>query len=206
MDLILNQLIFGNRQRGNNVSNTIYAYSSFAIGYQAMIDTYFAIPYLYTEVIGVDIGIISFWLGAGDAFSVLLATGIGFASDNCMSPWGQRKPFIATGSLFMVLGLCVLANPPNTTGKSVDYGRSKDHALFEACPVSSNCTIVRQCIIERLTTAPSSFDAQTSHVTTSGSKSSLHIVWFALSAFVYKTGSPLAFTRSHHTRPWGRKS
>lgn len=96
-----------------------------------------ALPVLYTEIIGLDVSMVSSTLGLGDSVAALLSTVSGVLSDGCRSPWGKRKPFILTGTLLLVAGLLGNANPPGKQVISNKHGVCHDS--------STNCSLMQAC-------------------------------------------------------------
>jgi len=88
-----------------------YAAPAFALAVVG-IPVYIYIPKFYTDVVGVPIGIIGSLLLAARLFDAITDPALGFLSDRTSTPFGRRRPYIASGSVFLALSLYLLFNPP----------------------------------------------------------------------------------------------
>ena len=88
-----------------------YAAPAFALAVVG-IPVYVYMPKFYTDVVGVPIGIIGSLLLAARLFDAITDPALGFLSDRTNTPFGRRRPYIASGSVFLALSLYLLFNPP----------------------------------------------------------------------------------------------
>ena len=88
-----------------------YAAPAFALAVVG-IPVYVYIPKFYTDVVGIDIGILGILLFSVRLFDAFTDPAIGYLSDRTRSRHGRRRPYIAVGSIFVAAAMYMLFNPP----------------------------------------------------------------------------------------------
>ncbi|MGD9044403.1 MAG: MFS transporter [Desulfobacterales bacterium] len=76
------------------------------------IPVYVYIPKFYTDVVGINIAVLGTILFSVRIFDAVTDPAIGYISDRTWTRFGRRRPYIAIGSLFVVLSMYLLFNPP----------------------------------------------------------------------------------------------
>lgn len=79
------------------------------------IPVYVYIPKFYTDVVGINIAVLGTLLFSVRIFDALTDPAIGFVSDRTRTRFGRRRPYIALGSLFVVLSMVLLFSPPQAS-------------------------------------------------------------------------------------------
>jgi GPH family glycoside/pentoside/hexuronide:cation symporter len=79
------------------------------------IPVYVYIPKFYTDVVGINIAVLGTLLFSVRIFDALTDPAIGYISDRSQTRFGRRRPYIAIGSLFVVLSMYLLFNPPQAS-------------------------------------------------------------------------------------------
>ena len=103
--------------------NTEYIALSKKIAYSAPafalavvgIPVYVYIPKFYTDVVGINIAALGSLLFSVRIFDAITDPAIGYISDRTRTRFGRRRPYIALGSLFVVLSMVLLFNPPQAS-------------------------------------------------------------------------------------------
>jgi GPH family glycoside/pentoside/hexuronide:cation symporter len=92
------------------------AYSAPALALAVVgIPVYVYIPKFYTDVVGINIAVLGTLLFSVRIFDAVTDPAIGFLSDRTRTRFGRRRPYIAIGSLFVVLSMYLLFNPPQAS-------------------------------------------------------------------------------------------
>ncbi|MGD2184489.1 MAG: MFS transporter [Desulfobacterales bacterium] len=91
-----------------------YAAPAFALAVVG-IPVYVYIPKFYTDVVGINIAVLGTILFSVRIFDALTDPAIGYISDRTQTRFGRRRPYIAAGSLFVVLSMYFLFNPPHAS-------------------------------------------------------------------------------------------
>lgn len=89
-----------------------YAAPAFALAVVG-IPIYVYIPKFYSDVVGVNIGIIGIILLVARVFDAVTDPLIGFLSDHTHSRFGRRRPYIAIGALLLAVSIYMLFHPPH---------------------------------------------------------------------------------------------
>lgn len=71
--------------------------------------------YFYTDLVGLNIGLVGLALSITRVFDALNDPIIGYMSDKTHTRWGRRRPWIAAGAIPGSLTFALLFQPPNTT-------------------------------------------------------------------------------------------
>ncbi len=79
------------------------------------IPVYVYIPKFYTDVVGINIAVLGTILFSVRIFDAVTDPAIGYISDRTWTRFGRRRPYIAIGSLFVVLSMYLLFNPPHAS-------------------------------------------------------------------------------------------
>ena len=79
------------------------------------IPVYVYIPKFYTDVVGINIAALGTLLFSVRIFDAITDPAIGTISDRTRTRHGRRRPYIAIGSLFVVLSMLLLFNPPQAS-------------------------------------------------------------------------------------------
>ena len=79
------------------------------------IPVYVYIPKFYTDVVGINIAVLGTLLFSVRIFDALTDPAIGYISDRSQTRFGRRRPYIAIGSLFVVVSMYLLFNPPQAS-------------------------------------------------------------------------------------------
>jgi GPH family glycoside/pentoside/hexuronide:cation symporter len=79
------------------------------------IPVYVYIPKFYTDVVGINIAVLGTLLFSVRIFDAVTDPAIGYISDRTRSRFGRRRPYIAFGSLFVVLSMYLLFSPPQAS-------------------------------------------------------------------------------------------
>ena len=151
MDLLAN--VFVGRERFDNSNDDmkqIILYCSYMIGETMLVSTVVLLTPLYTEIAGLDIGIIATLEGGTDAVTMVLASAIGFLSDSCESSWGRRKPFVVVGTILMLVGALLAAHPSLTSAKAASSSPFANHTTPPLICALSTCDLIKNCIKENL--------------------------------------------------------
>jgi GPH family glycoside/pentoside/hexuronide:cation symporter len=106
-----------------NTKNSEYIALSKKIAYSAPafalavvgIPVYVYIPKFYTDVVGINIAALGSLLFSVRIFDAITDPTIGYLSDRTCTRFGRRRPYIAIGSLFVVLSMVLLFNPPQAS-------------------------------------------------------------------------------------------
>lgn len=77
------------------------------------IPIYVYIPKFYTDVVGVNIGILGTLILLVRIFDAVTDPVIGFISDRTNTPYGRRRPYIAFFSVLLAISVYLLFNPPD---------------------------------------------------------------------------------------------
>ena len=91
-----------------------YAAPAFALAVVG-IPVYVYIPKFYTDVVGINIAVLGTILFSVRIFDAVTDPAIGYLSDRTQTRFGRRRPYIAIGSLFVVLSMYFLFTPPQTS-------------------------------------------------------------------------------------------
>lgn len=76
------------------------------------IPIYVYIPKFYTDVVGINVTILGYILFSVRIFDAVTDPMIGYISDRTTTSFGRRRPYIAVGSIFVVVLMFLLFNPP----------------------------------------------------------------------------------------------
>ena len=79
------------------------------------IPVYVYIPKFYTDVVGINIAVLGTLLFSVRIFDAITDPAIGYLSDRTRTRFGRRRPYIAIGSLFVVLAMVLLFTPPKAS-------------------------------------------------------------------------------------------
>ena len=79
------------------------------------IPVYVYIPKFYTDVVGINIAVLGTILFSVRIFDAVTDPAIGYISDRTRTRFGRRRPYIGIGSLFVVLSMYLLFNPPQAS-------------------------------------------------------------------------------------------
>jgi GPH family glycoside/pentoside/hexuronide:cation symporter len=79
------------------------------------IPVYVYIPKFYTDVVGINIAVLGTILFSVRIFDAVTDPAIGYISDRTQTRFGRRRPYIAIASLFVVLSMVMLFNPPQAS-------------------------------------------------------------------------------------------
>ena len=90
------------------IAYTLPAFSLAVVG----IPVYVYIPKFYTDVVGVEITVLGTLLAGVRLFDAVTDPVMGYLSDRTVTRFGRRRPYIATGSVFLALFILLLFNPP----------------------------------------------------------------------------------------------
>jgi GPH family glycoside/pentoside/hexuronide:cation symporter len=88
-----------------------YALPAFALAVVG-IPVYVYIPKYYTDVVGINMAVLGGLLFSVRLFDAVTDPLFGFLSDRTTCRFGRRRPFIALGSVFVVIAMFLLFNPP----------------------------------------------------------------------------------------------
>lgn len=98
-------------QRLSISTKTAYALPAFALAVVG-IPVYVYIPKFYTDVVGIHISILGLLLFSVRIFDAVTDPAIGLISDNTVTRYGRRRPYMAVGSVFVAATMLLLFNPP----------------------------------------------------------------------------------------------
>lgn len=76
------------------------------------IPVYVYIPKFYSDVVGVNIAVMSVLLFSVRLFDAVTDPLLGYLSDRTHSRYGRRRPYILLGSICVVIAMAMLFNPP----------------------------------------------------------------------------------------------
>ncbi len=76
------------------------------------IPVYVYIPKFYTDVVGINVAILGYLLFSVRIFDAVTDPVIGYLSDHTKTSFGRRRPYIALGSILVVVMMFLLFNPP----------------------------------------------------------------------------------------------
>ncbi len=96
---------------GKKIAYSAPAFALAVVG----IPVYVYIPKFYTDVVGINIAVLGTILFSVRIFDAVTDPAIGFLSDRTQTRFGRRRPYIAIGSLFVVLSMYLLFNPPRAS-------------------------------------------------------------------------------------------
>jgi GPH family glycoside/pentoside/hexuronide:cation symporter len=88
-----------------------YAAPAFALAVVG-IPVYVYLPKFYTDVVGVNIAALGYILASVRVFDALTDPAMGYLSDRTETRFGRRRPYIATGAVFVALFIFLLFAPP----------------------------------------------------------------------------------------------
>jgi GPH family glycoside/pentoside/hexuronide:cation symporter len=91
-----------------------YSVPAFALAVVG-IPVYVYIPKFYTDVVGINIAMLGTILFSVRIFDAVTDPAIGYISDRTRTRFGRRRPYIAIGSVFVVLSMYLLFNPPQAS-------------------------------------------------------------------------------------------
>jgi GPH family glycoside/pentoside/hexuronide:cation symporter len=91
-----------------------YSMPAFALAVVG-IPVYVYIPKFYTDVVGINIAVLGTLLFSVRIFDAVTDPALGYLSDRTQTRFGRRRPYIAIGSLFVVLSMYLLFNPPQAS-------------------------------------------------------------------------------------------
>lgn len=77
------------------------------------IPVYVYIPKFYSDVVGIDIGVMGIILLAVRLFDAVSDPVIGVLSDRTRTPFGRRRPYILVGGMCVALTMLLLFTPPD---------------------------------------------------------------------------------------------
>jgi GPH family glycoside/pentoside/hexuronide:cation symporter len=96
---------------GKKIAYSAPAFALAVVG----IPVYVYIPKFYTDVVGINIAVLGTLLFSVRIFDAVTDPAIGYISDRTQTRFGRRRPYIAIGSLFVVLSMYLLFNPPQAS-------------------------------------------------------------------------------------------
>ena len=79
------------------------------------IPIYVYIPKFYTDVVGINVAILGFLLFSVRIFDAVTDPVIGYLSDRTTTSFGRRRPYIAVGSILVMVMMFLLFNPPQAS-------------------------------------------------------------------------------------------
>jgi glycoside/pentoside/hexuronide:cation symporter, GPH family len=89
-----------------------YASPAFALAVVG-IPVYVYMPKFYSDVVGIDIAALGAILAGVRIFDAVTDPVMGYVSDRTQTRFGRRRPYIASGALFLAAALLCLFNPPS---------------------------------------------------------------------------------------------
>ena len=96
---------------------------------------------VYTEVRGMNIGMLAFLNVLLKSIDILIGAFIGYLSDNTRTRWGRRRPFIAAGFPIAAIAVALFSSPPESLGME----RSPEASgLCEG--LQGNCSAIAKCV------------------------------------------------------------
>lgn len=102
------------------MKHTYTAYGSIGFSLAIVgIPLYIYMPTFYTQYVGLDVAIVGMILLVARLIDMFADPLIGHISDHSVSPYGKRKPFIALGSLFLLIGYGLIVFPPSLSYASL---------------------------------------------------------------------------------------
>jgi len=99
-------------ERVNIKTRVAYALPAFALAVVG-IPVYVYIPKFYTDVIGIQIGLLGTLILLVRIFDAITDPAIGFVSDRTRSRFGRRRPYMGVGSILLAIAILFLFNPLN---------------------------------------------------------------------------------------------
>ena len=96
---------------GKKIAYSAPAFALAVVG----IPVYVYIPKFYTDVVGINIAVLGTLLFSVRIFDAVTDPAIGYISDRTRTRFGRRRPYIAIGSLFVVLSMYLLFSPPQAS-------------------------------------------------------------------------------------------
>ena len=90
------------------------AYAAFALAVVG-IPVYVYIPKFYTDVVGINIGILGILLFSVRLFDAFTDPVLGLMSDRTVTRFGRRRPYIGIGAVFVAAAMFMLFNPPEAS-------------------------------------------------------------------------------------------
>ncbi|UCD83149.1 MAG: MFS transporter [Desulfobacterales bacterium] len=88
-----------------------YAAPAFALAVVG-IPVYVYVPKFYSDVVGINLGILGYLMFSVRLFDALTDPAIGYLSDRTKTRYGRRIPYIALGSILVAAAMVLLFNPP----------------------------------------------------------------------------------------------
>ena len=82
------------------------------------IPVYVYLPKFYTDVVGVDVGVIGILLFGVRLFDAVTDPVVGSLSDRTHSPFGRRRPYILMGAVLLAIAMGFLFNPPSMSASA----------------------------------------------------------------------------------------
>jgi len=95
-----------------------YAAPAFALAVVG-IPVYVYIPKFYTDVVGINIGILGILLFSVRLFDAVTDPALGLISDRTVTRFGRRRPYIGIGAVFVAASMFMLFNPPEASAVRV---------------------------------------------------------------------------------------
>ena len=105
-----------NNERLSISTKMAYALPAFALAVVG-IPVYVYIPKFYTDVVGVNIGVLGILLFSVRIFDAVTDPAIGLISDKTTTRYGRRRPYLAIGSIFVAASMVLLLNPPEMSAR-----------------------------------------------------------------------------------------
>lgn len=91
-----------------------YAAPAFALAVVG-IPVYVYIPKFYTDVVGINIGVLGILLFSVRLFDAVTDPALGLISDRTVTRFGRRRPYIGIGAIFVAVAMFMLFNPPQAS-------------------------------------------------------------------------------------------
>ena len=102
---------------------------------------------VYSEVFGMNIGLIALLRVAVKSIDILLGFVIGFVSDSTQTAWGRRIPFIALGAPVAAIAIVAFSTPPPSFSAQAAAPHAMEHVADMCAAVEgSTCEAVAQCV------------------------------------------------------------